>query len=298
MINEKWLLTFMTLVETKHFTLTAEKLNMTQPGVSQHIQKLERQLKTPLLKRLGKQFELSLAGQKLYRYAVNNAQLQQQLEQDLQFDDPYSGECRFACSGALAMFLYPHFISYQSLHPNLNVSVEAAPNNNIIKDLLNDKVDIGIVTQRLESENLQQVEIGSELLQLVIPASGGVKRVNLALLNKLGFINHPDGLHFLNKINKRNAFCEGQKVESIVIRGYVNQLTQILLPVAQGVGFTVLPERTVKQFQQPHLLNIVALNNPVAEPLFLTKKRYRPLPVRYEWFEKQIRRLLTPSENV
>ena len=297
MINEKWLLTFKTLVETKHFTLTAEKLNMTQPGVSQHIQKLERQLKTPLLKRLGKQFELSLAGQKLYRYAVTKTQLQQDLLQDMQFDDPYSGECRFACSGALAMFLYPHFISYQTLHANLNVFVEAAPNNNIIKDLLNDKVDIGIVTQRLESEQLQQEEIGRELLQLVLPASYKGQRVNLALLNKLGFINHPDGLRFFNKINNSNALCEGKQVESIAIRGYVNQINQILLPVAQGIGFTVVPERTVKQFKQAELLHIAPLDNLVAEPLFLTKKRYRPLPLRYQWFEKQIKTLLSPSEK-
>ncbi|WP_372880221.1 LysR family transcriptional regulator [Psychromonas sp.] len=292
MINEKWLLTFKTLVETKHFTLTAEKLNMTQPGVSQHIQKLERQLKTPLLQRLGKQFELTLAGQKLYRFAVNKAQLQQQLLQEMQFDDPFSGECRFAFSGALAMFLYPHFISYQSLHENLNVFVEAAPNNNIIKDLLSDKVDIGIVTQRLDSEQLQQEKVGSELLQLVTPARYEGETMNFALLNKIGFINHPDGLHFLNKINNSNALCQGKQVENIAIRGYVNQINQILLPVAQGIGFTVLPERTVKQFQQTQLLNIAPLDNPVAEPLFLTKKRYRPLPLRYEWFEKQIRTLL------
>jgi len=298
MINEKWLLTFMTLAETGHFTLTAEKLNMTQPGVSQHIQKLETQLKTQLLTRFGKKFELSLAGQKLYQYATNNAHLQQQLQQDLQYDDPHRGECRFACSGALAMFLYPQFIAYQALHPNLTVSLEAAPNKNIIKDLLDDKVDIGIVTQRLEPGQLQQVEIGKELLQLVLPASYKEQTVNAAMLRGLGFINHPDGFHFLNKINNANHLFEGKKAESIPIRGYINQANQILLPVAQGIGFTVLPESAVKQFQQQQLLYIVPLDNPITEPLFLTKKRYRTLAQRYTWFEKKIITLLsTPEDN-
>ncbi|MRY60822.1 LysR family transcriptional regulator, partial [Parabacteroides distasonis] len=42
MINPLWLNTFKTLVEVGHFTQTAEKLYMTQPGVSQHIKKLEQ----------------------------------------------------------------------------------------------------------------------------------------------------------------------------------------------------------------------------------------------------------------
>jgi DNA-binding transcriptional LysR family regulator len=41
MLNPNWLKTFVTLIDTGHFTKTAEKLFMTQPGVSQHINKLE-----------------------------------------------------------------------------------------------------------------------------------------------------------------------------------------------------------------------------------------------------------------
>jgi hypothetical protein len=54
----------------------------------------------------------------------------------------------------------------------------------------------------------------------------------------------------------------------------------------------------VKQFQQQQSLNIAPLAKPIAEPLFLTKKRHRPLPLRYKWFEKQIITLLTdPNEQ-
>ena len=42
MINPLWLNTFKILVDVGHFTQTAEKLYMTQPGVSQHIKKLEQ----------------------------------------------------------------------------------------------------------------------------------------------------------------------------------------------------------------------------------------------------------------
>lgn len=51
MLNQQWLATFVTLVEVGHFTHTANKLFMTQPGVSQHIKKLEEQVGVHLLLR-------------------------------------------------------------------------------------------------------------------------------------------------------------------------------------------------------------------------------------------------------
>lgn len=51
MLNPVWLTTFKTLIEVGHFTKTAEKLFMTQPGVSQHIRKLEESCGAALIER-------------------------------------------------------------------------------------------------------------------------------------------------------------------------------------------------------------------------------------------------------
>jgi len=74
MINQQWLHTFITLVEVGHFTQTAEKLYMTQPGVSQHIKKIEEQVGVPLLNRQGKKFELTRAGETLYQFGCKRRQ--------------------------------------------------------------------------------------------------------------------------------------------------------------------------------------------------------------------------------
>ena len=66
MINPVLLRSFCTLVEVGHFTRSADRLNMTQSGISQHIRKLEAQLGQDLLIREGKQFTLTDAGQRLY----------------------------------------------------------------------------------------------------------------------------------------------------------------------------------------------------------------------------------------
>ncbi|MCO4786167.1 MAG: LysR family transcriptional regulator [Marinomonas atlantica] len=68
MLNTQHLITFRTLVETGSFTQTARKLGLTQPAVSQHIQKLEKGLGESLLIRHGRSTELTEAGQVLYKH--------------------------------------------------------------------------------------------------------------------------------------------------------------------------------------------------------------------------------------
>ena len=69
MINPIWLDTFITLVETGNFTRTAEQRFMTQPGVSQHLKKLEEVCQCELVVRLGKGIQLTEQGQRVYQYA-------------------------------------------------------------------------------------------------------------------------------------------------------------------------------------------------------------------------------------
>ncbi|TDO98740.1 LysR family transcriptional regulator [Marinomonas balearica] len=66
MLNTQHLTTFKVLVETGSFTQTAKLLGLTQPAVSQHIQKLEKGLGNALLIRHGRRTELTSAGKLLF----------------------------------------------------------------------------------------------------------------------------------------------------------------------------------------------------------------------------------------
>jgi DNA-binding transcriptional LysR family regulator len=61
-------MTFKALVETGSFTKTAKQLGLTQPAISQHIQKLEAALAEPLLIRHGRTIEITEAGRLLLRH--------------------------------------------------------------------------------------------------------------------------------------------------------------------------------------------------------------------------------------
>lgn len=95
MINSKFLNTFLNLVEVGHYTKTAKLLNMTQSGVSQHIDKLEQSIGKTIINNTGKKFELTQAGHLLYKYAVDIRDREQELVSQIGHDYPYEGECKF-----------------------------------------------------------------------------------------------------------------------------------------------------------------------------------------------------------
>jgi len=297
MINQQWLHTFLTLVEVGHFTQTAEKLSMTQPGVSQQIKKLEEQVGVPLLNRQGKKFELTRAGETLYQFGCKRRQEEDQLFREILFDDPNKGECRIACSGSMVTLLYPNFLRRQKAHPELMVIVEAAPNHLIIKNVLNNEVDLGIVTQPSPSSELVYETIGFESLCLVLPKKYARQEIDFNTLETIGFINHPDGFHYADRLLSVNFNEMFQGANKLRTKGYINQINQILAPVSEGLGFTVLPETVVRHFEHQPLIFVAPLKFAIRDELFLVKKKHRILPKRYDWFERKIKELAKETER-
>lgn len=283
MLNPVWLETFRTLIDIGHFTQTAEALSMTQPGVSQHIRKLEDACGYPLLKRDTRHFVMTEQGRQIYEYACARKAEETKLMASLNADDPFSGVCNLACSGALAMHLYPSILTLQKAHPGLITQLEAAPNNRILEGIRSGSLDIGIVT-RLPDPHLYDAEsFGKEHLSLVLPVEYEGSQVTAALLNKIGLIKHPDVYHYLGLFLSACGDEELSKIkpDSITASGYVNQIGQILLPVTFGLGFTVLPHSAVKPLADARKVYVPVMPEPVFEPLYWIWQHQRNLPARF-----------------
>jgi len=287
MLNQQWLTTFIKLVEVGHFTHTAEQLFMTQPGVSQHIKKLEVQVGVDLLIRIGKRFELTEAGIILYQQALGWQQQQRQVLSQLAVDDEHIGECRLACSGAMALLLYPHLIDYQLPHKQLQISLEAAPNHRIIDSVMANTIDVGIITQPSNMDELVVTPLATQALCLVLPQSCSYQSVSFEQLMALGMVSHPDAMHYWSQITQQYFSDKQALAVQVPVRSYVNQLNQILVPVAKGLAFAVLPKFAVDNFAQPESIKIASFateqadNVVVSEPLFIIYKKHRPLARRY-----------------
>ena len=275
MLNPVWLQTFMTLVDTRHFTKTAEKLFMTQPGVSQHINKLEVVCGHTLIKRDKKSFTITEQGLLVYQYTKALLRDEKILFEQLNFDDPVSGKCTLACSGSVALMLYPKLLKLQSKYSDIHINLKAAPNHQILSDIKNGNVDQGIVTDIPNDSVFDFEELGQDELCLILPQKTDDSKNWKPLLLDLGLISHPDAEHYLTLYLKQ---CEEQElklleINQIPVIGSINQISQILEPLTQGIGFTVLPRSAVDSFHSPKLLKVIQPQVPVKETLYLVRKK-------------------------
>ncbi|WP_226611417.1 LysR family transcriptional regulator [Marinobacter nauticus] len=277
MINTTWLRTFCTLVEVGHFTRTAERLHMTQSGVSQQIRKLEEQLGAELLVRQGKQFSLSGAGERLYAEAQGILFALSNLEQTIAEDPPFEGSVRIMSPGSVGLKLYPHLLALQSKHPKLIIDYRFAPNPDVEKAIAGSGVDLGFMTSRSTLADVSCTPVAHEALLLVTPAS--IEEPDWDTLMNLGFIDHPDGSHHASLLLGAN-YPQFQHSNLFPKKGFSNQIGLILEPVSMGLGFTVLPAHAVEAFEKPGQIRVHPLANPVSETLYLCVPRHRALAAR------------------
>lgn len=266
MINVNWLRTFCSLVEVGHFTRTAERLHMTQSGVSQHVRKLEEQLQVELLVRHGKDFSLTEAGNKLYQQGAEVLLTLSNLRQDVVQDSPFEGLVRIMSPGSVGLKLYPKLTALQKAHPKLTIDYRFAPNQDVEHAIAVADVDIGLMTTPSSMVEVSTQAIAKEPLLLVTPAD--VSKASWSQLNALGFINHPDASHHASLLLSAN-YPEFQHIEQFKSSGFSNQISLILEPVSQGLGFTVLPAYAVEAFVAQNKIRAHALANPVTETLYL-----------------------------
>lgn len=276
MINVIWLRSFCQLVEIGHFTRTAERLHMTQSGVSQHISKLEEQVGLALLARQGKQFSLTDAGERLYAEARVIIESLSNLEQRVGEDPAYEGEVRVMSPGSVGLKLYGHLLGLQQ-HSKLVIDFRFAPNADVENAIADRNIDIGLMTRSSTLAELNCQAIAEEALLLVTPAT--VSEPSWNDLIALGFIDHPDGAYHAASLLAAN-YSQFQHSNLFTKKGFSNQISLILEPVSRGLGFTVLPAHAVAAFPRPDLVRTHRLSHPVSETIYLGVRRDKPIAKR------------------
>ncbi|ARN72930.1 LysR family transcriptional regulator [Oceanicoccus sagamiensis] len=277
MINPVWLRSFCTLVEIGHFTRTAEQLNMTQSGVSQHVRKLEDHLGCPLLVRHGKSFTLTDAGDNLYLEGREVISALSGIEMRVGANPAYEGVVRIASPGSMGLKLYRHLLTVQQQHPKLVIDYRFAPNASVEQLIAENSVDIGFMTSPSTLADISSTAVAEEELRLITPA--GINTPSWKQLMALGFIDHPDGAYHAGLLLSAN-YPEFQHVKQFDSAGFSNQVNLILEPVCMGLGFTVLPTYAIEAFGNTAAVTVHRLPHQIRETLYLAVDRNKVLPNR------------------
>jgi len=298
MLNPIWLRTFAVLCETESFTQTARRLNMTQPGVSQHLKKLEHQTGQNLVVRAGRAFSLTPAGTKVRDFGEIQRKAEAELLKSLTFDDPGKGSCAVGCSGSFALLLFPQLLSLMKPAPDLALHLHSAPQAQLIDGLLDGTLDLGILNKEPSHSRLAGEHIGAEELCLIAPTALGTGQPAFITLQELGFVGHPDGFAYADRLLGLNYPDDYTGLDGLKMRGSINQIGQIPMPMTTGCGYTVLPRSGFDSFPGRDKAAAVQLDNPIFQDLWLCSLKNKPWAARLFAVADAIRQtaqMLSPS---
>ncbi|NIF23877.1 LysR family transcriptional regulator [Candidatus Pantoea multigeneris] len=288
MLNPQWLKSFAMLADVGSFTQSADRLGITQAGVSQHIRHLEQQL-GPLILRSKRPLELTPAGRALLEYCQQVDRAQRHLALRLSDGDSTCGEVSLISPGSIGLRLYPLLLSLQQQHPDLLIRHRFAPDSEVIDAVLHNRYEMGLVTQKPDDKRLVAEQFAEEPLELVVPATATVS--SWQDLEALGYIDHPDGQAMATRLLSRR-FPGNPGVRNLPQRGFSNQIGLILEPVARGLGFTVIPKYARLAFARPQQIKVVCNEVLLVDTLWMIHRAEWPLSTRAQraltWLQQQL----------
>ncbi|WP_435106079.1 LysR family transcriptional regulator [Arhodomonas sp. AD133] len=286
MLNPQWLRTFTTLAELGNFTRTADHLGLTQAAVSQHVRHLESRLGRLMIRR-PRRLELTPAGHAFLAYCQEVEQADRRLQLRLSEADAEHGEISLISPGSIGLSLYPELLDLQRARPGLVIRHRFAPDDEVLDAVLNNRYELGLVSLKPEDPRLVATLFAEEPLELVVPVREEVHE--WTDLQRLGFIDHPDGQAMATRLLSR-CFPGHPGIRSLPLRGFSNQIGLILEPVARGLGFTVLPCYARQAFARQEEIRVIEGGASVVDTLWLIHRAEWPLSSRAQFVLEHLRR--------
>ncbi|CAN5714858.1 LysR substrate-binding domain-containing protein [soil metagenome] len=165
---------FAAVAEELHFGKAAEKLGMTQPPLSQSIQRLESELGIRLFERTHRSVELTPVGSQLLPYVreiLAGTQRLPRLAQQLFRGDV--GELRLAFVSTADYGVLPQLLQrFSSRFPSVRIDLLEATSDLQIDALISEQIDAGIIIGAGASTipgSLEYLPLQTERLMLAVP---------------------------------------------------------------------------------------------------------------------------------
>lgn len=135
---------FVCVVEQKSFSAAAKKLCLTQPTVSSHVNSLEKELNTRLIRRTTRLFEVTAEGERLYEYAASILRLQQKAVNEI--SDANKKELHLGASSVPGQCIVPEALArFHQAWPDLRIRLFHADSGEIIRRVADGRLDLGLV---------------------------------------------------------------------------------------------------------------------------------------------------------
>ncbi len=254
-LNTNQLNVFLTAAEALNFTKAAQRLQVTQPSVSQQIQALEEHFGQTLFLRIGKTVELTDAGLVLVPLARELIFLTTHMEETMaSYKGDMHGHLTIACSTSTGRYLLPKLLAkFHSHYPQVKATCQITTQDRALQLVTEGKAHLALACNPDLQPEIEFLKVTNEKIILIAHPDhpwASQREIGIEQLSEAEFILPEEGSEIHSALREALAHigCSIYLLNTIVSLGC---LEAIALSVEEGLGVGFVPElvmaRLVKQ---------------------------------------------------
>ncbi len=253
-LEGKYIYTFLKVYEYRNISKASSVLGFSQSSITNHIQIIEQMVGAKLFERMVHGVIPTEQGEIFARYANQFMKLAQEMSDEIQ---GVRGTVKVKALESFCVTRFSHpLVQFLKQHPRLEVELTTAFQQHIVDEVLQQKVDIGIVPFHPHIAKLEYTPLVQERFVFVCSSAIMPDEIMADEFRVIGFGNHcmyqsltDKLLTDLGKTNYRNITY--------------TSLEMIKQTVIGGAGIALMPELAIQNELQAGRLQTI----PLAEPI-------------------------------
>ena len=272
---------FLSLVETKSFSKTAQVLFVVQSTISTRIAQLEERIGKPLFERNNRNISLTPAGQILIPYAQRILELHDKGLSEVIQVNLKDERLNIGAPDSILRILHKSLIEYSKKNLHHTMTIKTGHSWEIIQLLLDRIIQIGLVYQKPTLPSIKVHQLYEDEILLVInknhSLANGVRSIGKQDFQKLPLIKlHNDQL--VNDWINKNIQCP------LNIRFEVDQISMLISLVLESQGVAFIPKRFVLDYLENGTLVYLSFQKnipklPSRKVYIIYRKESKNLPI-------------------
>lgn len=288
----KELESFVTIAKVKSFSRASEKLFLTQPALSNHISKLEKELGITLFERNNKKTELTSAGRQFYISALEILNQREYALLSLEkFRGKIEGLLQIATSSVPGQYVLPDILAgFHKLYPDVTFNLHYLSSGEVIGLVLSGDLDFGFVGAEPDHRNIVYEKVADDKLVVIapnIPPFSEMESISFERLLDEPLLLRKEGS------GTRQAFDMACKHFSYLgkppkILSYMDNNEMIMLCVKAGLGLSLVSSISIEDKIKAGFLRALPIEDYDVHHAFYfvyaKKRSLSPLVMRFRDF--------------
>ena len=271
---------YLNVLQAGNITAGASLSHLSLPAASARIRAMEASLGVAFLQRSRRGISPTPAGQALAQHARLLLQQVERMNHDLgEYALGFKGRIRLLCNTTAHTEYLPELLAdFVRQHPNISVDQQELTSLRITHALRQDAADIGVISNAVDTRDLQTRPFRDDPLVLVIPLDHPL--ADYPVLSFSATLSHD--YVGLSANSALAVYLEEQALHSglrMHVRIRAEGFDGVLRMVARGAGLGIVPQATITRWQAPRTFKVVNLSEPWADrKLLLCARSFEQLP--------------------